>query len=125
MADVGAATEASGCDLHLGRRGRFLSRHGAPWRHLQSRLRTGLVEGAGLLGAEWPRHARFQESHERRLGVGSRDAVRAGTRPQPPRLLRRLYLAQARYRSLLAVPHAGLDESQDAAALLSQLGRTG
>ena len=109
MADVGAAAEAPGRDLHLGRRGRFLSRHGAPWRNLQSRLRAGLVEGAGLLGAERPRHTGLQEPHERRLGVGPRDAVGTATRPQPPRFLRGLYLAQARYRSLLAVPHAGLD----------------
>src|SRR4029078_5153530 len=75
MADVGAAAEAPGRDLHLGRRGRFLSRHGAPWRNLQSWLRAGLVEGAGLLGTEGPRHPRRQEPHERRRGVRARDAV--------------------------------------------------
>ncbi len=104
MADVGAATETPGRDLHLGRRGRFLSRHGASWRNIQSRLRAGLVEGAGLLGTERPRHARLQEPHERRLGVGARDAVGTTTRPQSPRFLRGLYLAQARYRSRTGSP---------------------
>src|SRR5262245_40213403 len=125
MSDLGAATKAFGRNLYLGRRGRFLSRHGAPWRNLQSRFRAGLVQGAGLLRAEWPRHARLQEPHERRLGIGTRNAVGTGTRPQSPRFLRGLRLAQARYRSLLAVPYAGMDQGEDAPPLLGKLGRTG
>ena len=45
----------------------------ATWRTTaasSARLRQGLVEGAGLYAAERPRHARLQEPHERRLGVG-------------------------------------------------------
>ena len=51
-----AAAQAPRRHLHLGRRRRFLSRHGASRRHLLPRLRRGLVEGAGLYGAERARH---------------------------------------------------------------------
>ena len=68
---------------------------------------------------------RLQEPHERRLGVGPGDAVGRTTRPEPPRLLRRLHLAQARYRRVLAVAHAGLEQGEDAAVLGRQLGRAG
>ncbi len=125
VAERGTAAQAPRRDLHLGGRGRLLPRHGAPWRHLQPRLRAGLVEGAGLFGAERPRQARLQEPHERRLGVRAGDAVGRTARQEPPRLLRRLHLAQARHRRLLAVAHAGLDQGQDAAAVIRQLGRPG
>src|SRR5262245_49913612 len=45
---------------------RDMAHHG---RHLQSRVRPGLVEGAGVFGTERPRHTRLQEPHEWRLGV--------------------------------------------------------
>ncbi len=125
VADGRAAAQASGGDLHMGGRRRFLPRHGAPRRHLLPRLRAGLVEGAGLYRAERARHARLQEPHERRLGVGAGNVVGRTARPQSPRLLRRLHLAQARYRRVLAVAHAGLEQGQDAAALVRQLGRAG
>ena len=107
----------------VGGRRRFLPRHGAPRRHLLPRLRAGLVEGAGLHRAERARHARLQEPHERRLGVGAGDALGRTARQKSPRLLRRLHLAQARHRRILAVAHAGLEQSEGAAALDRQLGR--
>ena len=105
----GAAAEASRRDLHLGRRRRFLPRHGAPRRHLLPRLRAGLVEGAGLLGAERPRHARLQEPHERRLGVGPETL----SEEQLGRNRRDFYedciSRKLDTDRLLAVAHAGLD----------------
>ena len=71
VADGRAATQASRRDLHLGRRRRFLPRHGAPRRDFLPRVRSGLVEGAGLFCAERARQAWLQEPHERRLGVGA------------------------------------------------------
>src|SRR4029078_7453636 len=94
-------------------------------RNVDARIRAVLVERAGLVGAKRRRHARIQEPHERRLGIGARDTVGTGARPKSPRFLRRLYLAQARYRSLLAIAADGLDQGEDAAALLGKLGRTG
>ena len=43
VADRGAGAETSRRDLPVGRRRRLLPRHGAPRRHLQPRLRAGLV----------------------------------------------------------------------------------
>ena len=123
VAGGSAAAQAPRRHLHLGGRRRFLSRHGAPWRHFLPRLRAGLVEGAGLHRAERSRPARLQEPHDRRLGVGAGDFIGRGTRQKSPRLLRRLHLAQARHRRILAVAHAGLEQSEGAAALDRQLGR--
>src|SRR3974390_2929829 len=82
VADLGAATKAPCRDLHLGRCRRFLSRHGASRWHFQSWLRAGLVEGAGLFGTERARQPRLQEPNERRLGLGTRNAVRRTTRTE-------------------------------------------
>ena len=121
----GAAAQAPRRDLPVGGRRRFLPRHGAPRRHLLQRLHEGLVEDAGLYAAARPRHARLQEPHERRLGVGTAGADGRGARRQPPQFLRGLPRAQARHRRLLAVAHAGLVEGQGAAVLGRQLGRPG
>ena len=86
---------------------------------------AGLVEGAGLYGAERPRQTRLQEPHERRLGVRPGDAVGRRARQEPPRLLRGLHRAQARHRRLLAVAHAGLEQGQGADLVDRELGRAG
>ena len=112
-------------DLPLGGRRRFLPRHGAPRRHLLQRLHQGLVGEAGLHAAARPRHARLQQPHERRLGVGPAGADRRRARRQPPQFLRGLPRPQARHRRLLAVAHAGLVEGQGAAVLGGELGRPG
>ena len=121
----GAAAQAPRRDLPVGGRRRFLPRHGAPRRHLLQRLHQGLVGEPGLYAAARPRHARLQQPHERRLGVGAAGADRRGARRQPPQFLRGLPRAKARHRRLLAVAHAGLVEGQGAAVLGGELGRPG
>src|SRR4029450_4631368 len=109
----------------MGRRRRFLPRHGTPWRHLLPRLRSRLVESAGLHRAKRARHPRVQESHERRLGGRPWDFIGGTTRWNSARLLRGLHFPQARHRRVLALAHARLEEDQEAAILGCQLGRTG
>ena len=56
--------------------------------------------------------------------VSGPETLSEGTaRQEPARFLRGLPVAQARHRSLLAVAHAGLEQGEDAAALIRQLGR--
>ena len=121
----GAAAQAPRRHLPVGGRRRLLSRHGASRRHLLQRLHARLVALAGLHAAARARHARLQEPHERRLGVGPDRAHRGGARRQPAQFLRGLPRPQARHRRLLAVAHARLVEGQGAAVLGRQLGRPG
>ena len=109
----------------LGRRRRLLPGHGASRRHFLQRLHPRLVALAGLHAAARARHARLQEPHDRRLGVGPDRAYRGGARRQPAELLRGLPRPQARHRRILAVAHAGLVEGEGAAVLGRQLGRAG
>src|SRR5262245_39648266 len=79
-----APAQAPGCDLPVGGRCRFLSRHGAPRRHLLHLLEE-LVTLAGLYAAARPWKARLPEPHERRLGLGTDRAQRRAARYQSPR----------------------------------------
>ncbi len=79
------AAAAPGGDVHLGGRGRFLPRRLPPWRH-SLHVPAELVRHAGQVRAARPGQARLSQPHDRRLGLGSRDADAGGTRRQPLRL---------------------------------------